>query len=168
MSEYGVDDALEQYALILEGIDPAPMPVPAAVYAYPRDKNHIRLDRLPVIIIAERVNVRINLPTKAVGVDSDVWLAEILVFLAEGPFINSDQAMEMESNVRAWRYRRAVARRLMAYPQLNGRADYIGDGRSGGGIGGRGIGNVNWHTQAFWGVHIEQFVIQHFQQGVAY
>jgi hypothetical protein len=159
---YTVDDALAQYAAILATIDPSPLLPPKAVYAYPRDKGTIRLSSLPVIIVAERVNVEGAYWTKGADIGQDRWTAEILVYLAEGPLVNDDRAMEMEKTVEAWRWRRVIAKKLMSTlstKTLNGRADYIGGPLDGQFLSHR-TGHIYWLKQQFWGLRIQQVVFQ--------
>lgn len=161
---YTVDDALAQYATILEAVDPSPLPPPAASYAYPRDKDIISFTTLPVIITAERLNVDGQWWTKAVGVGQDRWTAEILVYLAGGPLVNDDLAMQTELETQAWRWRRVIADLLYAKMTLNGRVDYIGGDTADSVFFTHRTGHIYWLKQQFWGMRIQQVVHQNHLQ----
>ncbi len=142
-----VSDALAAFVVALADIDPSPQAAPSAIYEWPEDQATMAYTTFPFIIVAQVVNQDFNFQPAAAGVGYHNWLAEIMVFLADGPTTRAEAAAAAEIKQEPWLY--AMAKVLFDNQGVGGTVLNLGSSDS---LFTYRIGHLGWDSKTFWGI----------------
>lgn len=155
-----VDAALAQFKVILAAANPAsPADALVACYIYPADYASIDLSSLPVIIVGQQVNTNRLWRRKAIGLGLHRWTAEIMLLLEHGPITNDEVLAQAEAKQNPWP--KEIADLLLVDQQLNGTANWIGEGPAADSDLFRyRLGHIQFWQKVFWGGRFLVDVVQ--------
>lgn len=152
--------ALAALKTILGGITPPTgKESPNGVWVYPTDHASIDLRVFPVIIVSQAVNTPASWGYGERSTwrhNQHDWVAEMLLFLAEGAITNDEQAAENELLQTGWT--KAFNDLLKTNNALNDTVQGIGDGD--GTLFDYQVGHIDWWQNVYWGIRFELPITQ--------
>lgn len=122
-----VETALYALKAVVELLDPAPQRPLEAVWVYPYEYSHIRLERLPLAIVSKVKGVINPIGRKAVGRSLKLWRAEVLIPLGKGE-LNFPNEASAAVEATEEEYIEAMEAILFANENLSGTVNSIGEG----------------------------------------